>query len=137
MRRFWAGGAPAKVDFQAALNGYGKRSSLSRKGDCWDNAPTEGVWSSLKVEQLYGKRFATHRELMNGIIDLLMSYNHRRLHSKLGCVSPMNFEANWRAGQLNNAASPSGYELRRTGARPQPPRFVVTTPPTDQLAHWA
>lgn len=91
-------------DFQAALKGYAMRSSMSRKGNCWDNAPTESLWGSLKVGRLYGRRFATHREAMDEVIDWLTFYNHRRLHSTLGYVSPMKFEANWRAGQLNKAA---------------------------------
>lgn len=48
-------------EFQAALNGYGMRSSMSRKGDCWDNAPTESLWSRLKVGRLDGRKFATRR----------------------------------------------------------------------------
>jgi putative transposase len=91
-------------DFQAALKGYRMRSSMSRKGNCWDNAPTESLWGSLKVGRLYGKRFATHRQAMDEVIDWLTFYNHRRLHSTLGYVSPMKFEANWHAGQLNKTA---------------------------------
>jgi len=90
--------------FQAALAGYGMRSSMSRKGNCWDNAPTESLWGSLKVGRLYGQRFATHREAMDEVIDWLTFYNHRRLHSTLGYVSPMKFEANWHAGQVNKVA---------------------------------
>ncbi len=91
-------------DFQAALKGYRMRSSMSRKGNCWDNAPTESLWGSLKVGRLYGRRFAAHRDAMDEVIDWLTFYNHRRLHSTLGYTSPMKFEANWRAGQLNKAA---------------------------------
>ena len=80
------------------------RSSMSRKGNCWDNAPTESLWGSMKVGRLYGKRFATHREAMDEVIDWLTFYNHRRLHSTLGYISPMKFEANWHAGQVKKAA---------------------------------
>ena len=68
------------------------------------NAPIESLWGSLKVGRLYGKRFAIHREAMDQVIDWLMFYNHRRLQSTLGYVSPMKFEANWHAGQVNTAA---------------------------------
>ena len=85
--------------FQNALASYGMRSSMSRKGNCWDNAPSESLWGSLKVGRLHGKRFATRREAMDEIIDWLTFYNHRRLHSTLGYVSPMRFEENWHAGQ--------------------------------------
>jgi len=90
--------------FQDALSSYGMRSSMSRKGNCWDNAPTESLWGSLKVGRLYGKRFATRREAMDEIIDWLMFYNRRRLHSTLGYISPMKFEENWHAGQAKKAA---------------------------------
>jgi len=90
--------------FQAALSSYGMYSSMSRKGNCWDNAPTESLWGSLKVGRLYGKKFATQRQAMDEAIDWLAFYNHRRLHSTLGYVSPMRFEANWHAGQSQKAA---------------------------------
>ena len=54
-------------DFQGALKGYEMRPSMSRKGDCWDNAPTESLWGRLKVGRLYGKRFATRREAMDEV----------------------------------------------------------------------
>jgi transposase InsO family protein len=79
-------------------------NSMSRKGNCWDNVPTQSLWGSLKVGRPYGKRFASHREAMDEIIDRLTFYNHRRLHSTLGYVSLMKFEANGRAGQLSKAA---------------------------------
>lgn len=43
-------------EFQAALTSYGMRSSMSRKGNCWDNVPTESLWGSLKVGRLYGNK---------------------------------------------------------------------------------
>ncbi len=90
--------------FQTALSSYGMHSSMSRKANCWDNAPTESLWGSLKVGRLYGRKFATHRQAMDEVIDWLTFYNHRRLHSTLGYVSPMRFEANWHAGQSKKAA---------------------------------
>ena len=90
--------------FQAALSSYGMRSSMSRKGNCWVNAPTESLWGSLKVGRLYGRRFATQREAMDEVIDWLTFYNHRRLHSTLGYISPMKYEENWHAGQAKKAA---------------------------------
>ena len=91
-------------EFTGALKAYGMRASMSRKGDCWDNAPTESLWGSLKVGRLYGKRFATRRAAMDEIIDWLTFYNHRRLHSTLGYVSPMQFERAWLAAQQRQAA---------------------------------
>jgi putative transposase len=74
------------------------------KDDCWDNVPTESLWGSLNVGRLYGRRFATQRVAMDEVIDWLTFYNHRRLHSTLGCLSPKKFEEDWRAGQAKRAA---------------------------------
>jgi transposase InsO family protein len=90
--------------FQQTLESFGMQSSMSRKGNCWDNAPTESLWGSLKVGRLYGRKFATRREAMDEVIDWMMFYNHSRLHSTLGYISPRQFEKNWLAKQLKNAA---------------------------------
>ncbi len=90
--------------FQQALNDYKMKSSMSRKGNCWDNAPTESLWGSLKVGRLYDRKFETRREAMDEIIDWMLFYNHSRLHSTLGYISPMQFEQNWLAAQWKNAA---------------------------------
>ncbi|WP_328514871.1 IS3 family transposase [Ralstonia solanacearum] len=91
-------------EFQDLLKQYGMRSSMSRKGNCWDNAPTESLWGSLKVARLHGRRFPTRREAMDEVIDWLSFYNHRRLHSTLGYLSPMQFERAWLASQQQRAA---------------------------------
>jgi putative transposase len=90
--------------FQDTLKAYGMRSSMSRRGDCWDNAPTESLWGSLKVARLHGRHFPTRREAMDEIIDWLGFYNSSRLHSTLDYVSPMTFEKNWLAAQQGQAA---------------------------------
>lgn len=91
-------------EFQAILQDYGMKSSMSRKGNCWDNAPTESLWGSLKVARLHGVRFETRRQAMDEVIDWLAFYNHRRLHSTLGYVSPMQFERMWLADQERQVA---------------------------------
>ena len=85
-------------DFQNELKGFEMKSSMSRKGDCWDT-PTESLWGRLKVGRLYGRRFATRRQAMDEVIDWLTFYNYKRLHSTLGYVSPMTFEQRWIATQ--------------------------------------
>ncbi|WP_261540506.1 IS3 family transposase [Burkholderia multivorans] len=90
--------------FQDTLKAYGMRSSMSRRGDCWDNAPTESLWGSLKVARLHGRHFATRRAAMDEVIDWLGFYNARRLYSTLNYVSPMTFEKNWAAAQQGQAA---------------------------------
>ena len=78
--------------------------SMSRKGNCWDNAPTESLWGRMKVGRLYGQKFATRRDAMDEVIDWLTFYNHSRLHSTLGYISPMQFEQRWHAKQQLKAA---------------------------------
>jgi transposase InsO family protein len=91
-------------EFWNALKGCGMRSSMSRKGDCWGNAATESLWGSLKVARLHGRRFETRRDAMDEVIDCLSFYNHRRLHSILGYVSPTQIERAWLAAQEKRAA---------------------------------
>lgn len=90
--------------FQNTLVEYGMYSSMSRKGDCWDNAPIESLWGSLKVGRLHGMRFETRRQAMDEVIDWINYYNHRRLHSTLNYISPMKFEQNWLVAQLEKTA---------------------------------
>ena len=91
-------------EFQNALKGWQMRSSMSRRGNCWDNAPTESFWGRLKTASLYGKKFATRKEAMDAVMDWMAFYNHRRLHSTLGYLSPMQFEQRWYAAQRKKAA---------------------------------
>lgn len=92
-------------EFQSLLKDYAMQSSMSRKGNCWDNAPTESLWGRLKVGRLHGRKFATRRQAMDEIIDWLTFYNHRRLHSTLGYVSPMTFEQQWLTSQHSKMAA--------------------------------
>jgi putative transposase len=55
--------------FQYTLKAYGMRSSMSRRGDCWDNAPTESLWGSLKVARMHGRHFTARRAAMDEVID--------------------------------------------------------------------
>jgi transposase InsO family protein len=82
----------ASADFQRQLTAFGMKGSMSRKGDCWDNAVTETLFGSLKVERLHGMRFATRRQAKDEVMDWLMFYNGKRLHSTLAYLSPMAFE---------------------------------------------
>ena len=65
---------------------------MSRKGNCWDNAPTERFFRSLKNEQLHYERFRTVAEAKLSVIDYLAFYNGKRIHSMLGYKSPLTFE---------------------------------------------
>jgi putative transposase len=69
-------------------------ASMSRKGNCYDNAFIESFWSSLKYETVYHRRFATRAEARSAIFDYIEAfYNRTRLHSSLGYVSPITFES--------------------------------------------
>jgi len=91
-------------DFQDTLKAWGMRSSMSRKGNCWDNAPTESLWGRLKTACVHGQRFATRQQARQAIMDWIAFYNHSRLHSTLGYLSPMQFEQRWLAAQRKSAA---------------------------------
>jgi len=56
-------------DFQAALAGWGIRSSMSRKGNCWDNSPIESFWGRLKNACVHGQRFATREQARQAIMN--------------------------------------------------------------------
>jgi len=109
----------ASQDFRDVLAEYGITSSMSRKGNCWDNACSETLFGSLKVERLHGQRFKTRREAKDEAIDWLLWYNRARLHSTLAYVSPMQFEQEWLANQPQQAKPTHelGYGVRIPGAR--------------------
>ena len=95
----------ASGEFRAVLAEYGITSSMSRKGNCWDNACSETLFGSLKVERLHGQRFETRRQAMDEVIAWLLWYNRVRLHSTLAYVSPTRFEENWLANQPRQASA--------------------------------
>ncbi|RKH65925.1 IS3 family transposase, partial [Corallococcus interemptor] len=69
--------------------------SMSRKGNCWDNAVVESFFSSLKMELVYERSFQTHEEAKRALFEYIEAwYNRRRRHSALGYVSPEEYERN-------------------------------------------
>lgn len=82
--------------FQNKLKEYGMVCSMSRKGDCWDNAPTESWFGSFKNERVYGERFETREEIKAMAFEYIeVFYNRKRLHSTLGYKSPQRFLDDW------------------------------------------
>lgn len=78
------------IDFMAK---HGAVPSMSRKGNCWDNAPMESFYSRLKVELIYPEQFSSIEEAKSGIFEYIeIFYNRLRRHSSLGYVSPAQFE---------------------------------------------
>jgi len=83
----------ASADYRAALARAGLVPSMSRKGNCYDNAYIESFWSTLKLEMIYRRDFATRKEAESAIFEYIeIFYNRQRAHSALGCLSPVDFE---------------------------------------------
>ncbi len=85
----------ASQSFQQLLHQCGVQPSMSRKGNCWDNACSETLFGSLKVERLHGQRFETRRQAKDEILQWLFWYNGKRLHSTLNYQSPIEHERLW------------------------------------------
>lgn len=83
------------AQYRAALAEHGCIASMSRRGNCYDNATMEAFWSTLKHELIYRRRFPSRDEATAAIFDYIESfYNRTRLHSALGFKSPLAYESN-------------------------------------------
>ena len=79
--------------FQRLLADHGVTCSMSRSGNCWDNAAMESFFSSLKIERVNGKLYRTRDEARADVFDYIERfYNPKRRHSTIGYISPMEFE---------------------------------------------
>jgi transposase InsO family protein len=95
----------ASHDYQQLLKQAGCRCSMSRKGNCWDNAPVESFFSTLKLELIHERRYETRQQARAGIFEFIeVWYNRQRLHSSLGYLSPADYEARMAAQPLPLAA---------------------------------
>lgn len=84
----------ASEHYQQLLNKEGIRCSMSGRGDCWDNAPMESFFASLKKELVHHENYATREEAKASIFEYIETfYNPVRRHSTLGYLSPLNYEA--------------------------------------------
>jgi len=91
----------ASQAFQDKLKAYAMTCSMSRKGNCWDNAPTESWFNSFKNERVFGVRHATRSQMRAETFEYIeVFYNRKRLHSALGYKSPSQFLDNWYQQQL-------------------------------------
>ena len=78
------------IDFATSI---GLKLSMSRKGNCWDNAPMESFFSRLKVELIYAKNYQTIEDARSGIFGYIeVFYNRKRRHSANDNLSPVAFE---------------------------------------------
>jgi putative transposase len=83
----------ASEHYQLLLAKHGITCSMSRRADCWDNAPMESFFASLKKELVHDADFATRLEARAAIFEYIeVFYNNQRRHSSLGYVSPAEYE---------------------------------------------
>jgi putative transposase len=89
----------ASEDYQALLHKFGMVCSMSRAGNCWDNAPAESFFSSLKRELVFHNNYQSRAQARQSIFDYIERfYNRRRIHSSIGYLTPSEYE------ELNLAA---------------------------------
>jgi putative transposase len=83
----------ASAEYRRALTQAGLVASMSRKANCYDNASMESFWSTLKLELIFRRDFATHAQARSQIFDYIETfYNRQRSHSALNYRSPVDFE---------------------------------------------
>lgn len=89
----------ASLAYQQRLADEGIQVSMSRTGNCYDNAVIESFWATLKVEQVHDQRYRTRAQARTDIFLFIEGfYNRRRRHSALGYLSPEQFERNFHRG---------------------------------------
>ena len=80
-------------DFQKLLDAHGIICSMSRRGNCWDNAAMESFFLTLKTERLSRKLYRTRDDLRADVFDYIERfYDPKRMHSTIGYLSPVQFE---------------------------------------------
>ncbi|MHC8409793.1 IS3 family transposase [Pseudomonas sp. Hz4] len=83
----------ASASYRALLARHNMQQSMSRKGNCWDNAVMERFFLSLKMERVWRRDYANHGEAIRDITEYIVGfYNNKRLHSKLGYLPPTVYE---------------------------------------------
>lgn len=82
----------ASKAYQALLKQHGMICSMSRKGNCWDNSPTERFFSSLKREWTTGRIYHDKKAAINDVRAYIQYYNSRRLHTTINDMTPIEFE---------------------------------------------
>jgi transposase InsO family protein len=88
-------------DFRNFLERFGMIASMSRKGNCYDNAPMESFWGTLKQELVHHRRYKTRQEAIQDITEYIeIFYNRQRRQARLGFLSPTVYEQRFYAGML-------------------------------------
>jgi putative transposase len=87
--------------YQQLLGHFDLQASMSRMGNCYDNAPMESFWGTLKQELVHHRRYRSRREAIQDITECIeVFYNRQRLQARLGFVSPAAYEQRFYAGLL-------------------------------------
>jgi len=95
----------AAKDYREKLKALGITVSMSRKGNCWDNAPMESANGTLKVECAQDVHFETREQAKREIVEYIGYYNTERRHSSLDYLTPEKFELRWHAGSSQTPIS--------------------------------
>jgi putative transposase len=91
------------MSYRAKLEELGMQPSMSRKGNCYDNAMVESFWGKLKTECVHHERFATHAHAKAAVFEYIeMFYNRQRLHASLDYKSPVEYEASVKSEAVLN-----------------------------------
>ncbi|MDO9443214.1 MAG: IS3 family transposase [Beijerinckiaceae bacterium] len=116
----------AARDYRDKLRARGITVSMSRKGNCWDNAPMESVNGTLKVECVNDVHFETRDQACQAVVEYIGYYNTERRHSSLGNIAPAEFERRWRAEM--NSEPLATVRHRVDHRRPVPGSAQATEP---------
>jgi putative transposase len=114
----------ASHSYSALLCKHQMRASMSRRGNCYDNAPMESFWASLKKEQVHQQQYPTRAQARSDIFSYIETfYNTTRLHSSLSNKSPAQFEREYWQRQQSAAQDQNSIELQAQGEGlpPAPP----------------
>src|SRR3989304_2261921 len=88
-------------EYRNMLESFGLKASMSRKGNCYDNAPMESFWGTLKQELVHHRRYRTRQEAIQDITEYIeVFYNRQRRQARLGFLSPAVYAQKYYAGQL-------------------------------------
>jgi transposase InsO family protein len=87
--------------YRQLLARHGIQSSMSRKGNCWDNAVAESFFRTLKTELIYLEEFATHEQAQTGVFEYIeVFYNRQRCHSANGYLAPLAYEQTFKTHEI-------------------------------------
>jgi putative transposase len=83
--------------YQKTIKDHGYICSMSRKGNCWDNAPSESFFHTLKTELIYHRRYQTRQQAKQDIFEYIeVFYNRQRRHSTIGYQTPLDYDKAYR-----------------------------------------